>query len=248
MARPRGTRKQREQAARMTTGAGRMIGYVRVSTAGQEQNGHSLDGQRTRLQEAAKREGFELVGILHDVESGAKQRDGLDAAWERVKVGQAEGIAFLRLDRLGRSLAALAGLVQEARDLGASLYAVEGGWQLRQGQDVNGALPVLMGVAEMERAMISRRTKEGLAAARAKGVKLGRKPENGGEVATLAAQWRREGLTIAAVADRLTAEGHRTARGCTFSTSAVYRLIRREDPAALPVGGFAGTGRRRATG
>jgi len=215
-----------------------MIGYMRVSTSGQEANGHSLAGQRARLADAAAREGFVLVDVVQDVESGAKQRDGLDAAWARVKAGEAEGIAFLRLDRLGRSLAALASLVAEARDLGASLYAVEGGWQLRHGQDVNGALPVLMGVAEMERAMISRRTKEGLAAARAKGVTLGRPAENGGEVAGLAAQWRREGLTIAGIAGRLNSEGHRTARGCEFGTCTVYKMIRRTDPEALPVGGL----------
>ena len=227
MARPRGSKKQRAQAARMTTGAGRMIGYVRVSTTGQQENGHSLDGQVARLKDAAAREGFELVGILQDVESGAKQRDGLDAAWERVKIGQAEGIAFLRLDRLGRSLASLASLVAEARELGASLYAVEGGWQVQGGADVNAALPVLMGVAEMERALISRRTKEGLAAARAKGVRLGRPVENAGEAADLAVTWRKAGATIAGIADRLNSEGHRTARGKAFGTCTVYGMVRR---------------------
>ena len=113
-----------------------------------------------------------------------------------------------------------------------------GGWQVRQGKDENSALPVLMGVAEMERALISRRTKEGLAAARAKGVKLGRPAENGGEVAALAVAWRRQGLTIAAIADRLNAEGHKTARGCLFGTGTVYSMIRRADPEALPVGGL----------
>ena len=61
MARPRGTKKQREAEKRLMTGAGRFIGYIRVSTAGQECNGHSLDGQAARLREAAAREGVDLV-------------------------------------------------------------------------------------------------------------------------------------------------------------------------------------------
>jgi DNA invertase Pin-like site-specific DNA recombinase len=169
MARPRGTKEQRQQAMRLATGAGKFIGYIRVSTSGQEQNGHSLEGQIARLRMTAEAEGLELVDIVQDVESGAKQRDGLDALWQRLRDGEAEGVLIMRLDRLGRSLAALAALVDEAKKLQASILAVDGGWQIRRGE-VNGALPVLMGVAEMERDLISRRTREGLAAAKAKGV------------------------------------------------------------------------------
>jgi len=243
MPRPRGTTRERAQERRLSMGGGKLIGYVRVSTIGQETNGHSLEGQRARLAQAAEAEGFELVEIVEDVESGAKRRDGLDGAWERVRAGEVEGVAFLRLDRLGRSLAALAQLVAEARDLGASLYAADGGWQVRRGEDASAALPVLMGVAEMERQMISRRTKEGLAAARAKGVRLGRRPENVGRAAQLAVQWRRQGMTLQDIADQLEAWGLRTGRGNAYTGSTVYTMIQREDPEANPVGGF---GKRRS--
>jgi len=123
MARPRGTRQQRQQALRLANGAGKFIGYIRVSTAGQEQNGHSLQGQITRLQEVADREGFDLLEVVQDVESGAKRRDGLDDVWARVRAGEAEGILFPKLDRLGRSQLHLASLVEQARDQGLTLYS-----------------------------------------------------------------------------------------------------------------------------
>ena len=57
MPRPRGSRKQREQEARLATGRGRLVGYLRVSTEGQQNHGHSLAGQEQRLREACERAG-----------------------------------------------------------------------------------------------------------------------------------------------------------------------------------------------
>jgi hypothetical protein len=74
MARPRGSKVSKAQQVRLATGAGMMIGYIRVSTQGQGTNGHSLDGQRTRLEDTAAREGFVLVDVVSEVESGAKER------------------------------------------------------------------------------------------------------------------------------------------------------------------------------
>ena len=163
MARPRGSRKHREQHLRLVTGGGRMIGYIRVSTAEQGTNGYSLDGQEERLQAAARREGVELVEVVCDVKSGAKQRDGLDEAWARVVAGEAEGILFPKLDRLGRSQLHLASLVEQARDQGLSLLSSDEGWQVYRGELRNEALPFLIALAQVERERISRRTREGLA-------------------------------------------------------------------------------------
>lgn len=240
MARPRGSREQRQRDMRLAKGAGKMLGYIRVSTTGQEQNGHSLDGQITRLKMVADAEGLQLVDVVQDVESGAKQRDGLDSLWKRIRDGEAEGCIIMRLDRLGRSLKDLAALIDEAKKLKASILAVDGGWQIRHGEEINAALPVLMGIAEMERGLISRRTKEGLAAARQKGVRLGRPAENVGPVAERVTDMRRQGMPIAQIAATLNAEGVTTARGTRFSTSAVYRMIERTDPTANPEGGHRG--------
>jgi len=239
MARPRGTRKDRERKARLLNGAGRFIGYIRVSTADQGASGHSLAGQVARLQEAAKREGLELLEVVQDVESGAKQRDGLEEVWRRVLAGEAEGVLFPKLDRLGRSQLHLASLVEQARDRGISLLSSDEGWQVCQGDLRNEALPFLIALAQVERERISRRTKEGLAAARAKGVRLGRPAENV-DLADRATDLRRQGNTLQEIADLFNAEGHRTKRGSAYQTVTVYRMINRTDPGANPEGGYGG--------
>ncbi len=241
MARPRGTKKQREVQARLANGQGRFIGYIRVSTADQDEHGHSLAGQVARLHEAAAREGLELLEVVQDVESGAKARDGLDEVWRRVLAGEAEGILFPKLDRLGRSQLHLASLVEEARDCGISLLSSDEGWQVCRGELRNEALPFLIALAQVERERISRRTKEGLAAARAKGVRLGR-PALNVELQERAADLRRKGLTLQEIADLLNREGHRTATGAVFRANTVYRMINRVDPRANPEGGYRGKG------
>jgi len=236
MARPRGSRKQREQDRRLATGAGRMLGYIRVSTSGQETNGHSLDGQIARLRAAAEAHKVELLEIVQDVESGAKQRDGLDAVWDRVLTGEAEGILFPKLDRLGRSQLHLASLVKEARDRGISLLSSDEGWQVERGELRNEALPFLIALAQVERERISRRTKEGLAAARAKGVQLGARPLNVA-LQERATDLRRQGMGLQEIADLFNDEGHRTATGKEYKPTTIWRMVNRVDPTANPEGG-----------
>jgi DNA invertase Pin-like site-specific DNA recombinase len=90
----------------------------------------------------------------------------------------------------------------------------------------------------VERESISRRTKEGLKAAREKGVRLGRPAENRGAVAEVATQLRGQGLTLQEVADNLNARGYRTARGANFAPTTVFRMVNRMDPTVNPEGGY----------
>ncbi len=81
-------------------------------------------------------------------------------------------------------------------------------------------------------------TREGLAAAKAKGIKLGRPAENVGEAAERATELRRQGLPWATIAKTLNAEGYTTARGGIFHPATVGRMIDRTDPTANPEGGY----------
>ena len=238
MARPRGTKASKEQAARMATGKGRLIGYVRVSTEQQGLRGHSLDGQRTRLQETAAREGFELVDVVAEVESGAKERDGLKDVQARVMAGEAQGIICPKIDRLGRSMVHLLKIVEWAVQNHVDLLSADEGWQVRDGVKVDKMLPFRLAMAEVELERIRERTRDGLKAARDKGVVLGRPAENVGDLAKRATELRKQGLTWQQIADTFNAEGLRTARGGRFYTTTVARMIDRTDPTANPVGGY----------
>ncbi|NCO34099.1 MAG: hypothetical protein AUJ92_10590 [Armatimonadetes bacterium CG2_30_59_28] len=240
MARPRGRKMDQQQKARLETGADKLIGYVRVSTRDQGQNGHSLDGQRNRLHEAAASAGFDIVDIVSEVESGAKERNGLAAVQARVIAGEAQGIIFPKIDRLGRSMIHLLKIVEWAVQNRVDLLSADEGWQVRDGKKIDKMLPFRLAMAEVELERIRERTRDGLKAAKAKGVQLGRPAENTGALEKRATALRRKGWTWQAIADKFNHEGHRTTRGAEYRTTTIQRMIDRIDPAANPEGGYRG--------
>jgi len=224
----------------LATGRGRLVGYIRVSTEGQQNHGHSLAGQEQRLREACERAGFELAAMRQDVASGSKaDRDGLTEAQALVEAGQAEGLVFAKFDRVTRSMLHGAALVEWARGQGYTLLSADEGAMVTQGRLTNEALPFFQALAQVERERISRRTREGLAAAKARGVTLGSRirTQATDPAAVRAVQLRRAGQTIAAIAVTLNAEGYRTARGCKWASGNTYTLLRRVAPDVLPEGG-----------
>lgn len=142
------------------------IGYARVST--EEQNLY--------LQiDALRDDGCDL--IFKEKASGASlDRGGLRLALSRCNVGDL--LAVWKLDRLGRSLLDLVGLVQALQARGASLKILTG-----QGAQIDTTKPdgrmifgILATMAQFERELIGERTRAGLAAAKRRGIQLGRRP------------------------------------------------------------------------
>jgi DNA invertase Pin-like site-specific DNA recombinase len=151
----------------------RVAVYVRVSTT--EQNTRN---QRRELKEAAERNGWEVVKVYEDAGlSGAKGRDqrpGLDALLKAVTRRDIDLVAAWSVDRLGRSLTDLLGLLSELHAKGVDLYLHQQG--LDTSTPSGRAMFQMMGVfAEFERAMIRERVMAGLARAREEGTKLGRR-------------------------------------------------------------------------
>ena len=111
-----------------------------------------------------------------DTISGSKfTRQGLDALLSQVRKGRVERIVVFKMDRLGRSLPHLAQIVAELSNHGTALICTS------QGIDTSNSNPagrlqmgVLMAVAEFEREIIRERVNAGLAAAKARGSRLGR--------------------------------------------------------------------------
>src|SRR6266516_366512 len=147
--------------------------YLRVSTSKQD-----TENQLRELSAVADRSGWEIWKVYEDAGiSGAKGRDkrpGLDAMLRAVNAREFDMIAAWSVDRLGRSLTDLLGILQNLHDKGVDLFLHQQG--LDTSTTAGKAMFQMLGVfAEFERGIIRERVNAGLARARAQGVKLGRR-------------------------------------------------------------------------
>lgn len=142
---------------------GRFVSYLRVSTDRQGQSGLGLEAQRSAVMDYLNGGRWSLVEEFVEVESGAKNdRPQLAKAMAMARAHGAT-LVIAKLDRLSRDAHFLLGL-QKA---GVKFVAVD---MPEANEMVVGIMAV---VAQAERKMISARTKAALAAAKARGTKLG---------------------------------------------------------------------------
>lgn len=146
-----------------------LIGYARVSKSDGSQ---SLDLQYDALKQA----GVATVNIYDDLASGAKDdRIGLENCLKALREG--DTLIVWKLDRLGRSLKHLVKTVSDLNDRGVNFKVLTGHGADIDTSTATGKLVfgIFAALAEFERELISERTLAGLAAARARGRKGGRK-------------------------------------------------------------------------
>jgi DNA invertase Pin-like site-specific DNA recombinase len=224
--------------------AGKWVGYCRVSTDRQGRSGLGLDAQRQAILRYIGRSGGVLVAEYIEVESGkVDDRPKLREALEACRRYGAR-LIIAKLDRLSRDVAFIANMMRSNADFIVC--------DLPEANKLT--LHIMAAVAESEREMISRRTREALAAAKTRGVKLG-KPENlsaraAGEGRKLGMQARIEkaerfaqeryedirrlqvdGLSLNAIARRFNDEGVLTARGKAggWTATAVRNVVMRAE-------------------
>jgi DNA invertase Pin-like site-specific DNA recombinase len=202
------------------------VGYVRVSTSRQGRSGLGREAQEAAIARYVDGERVTLVGQYVEVESGKGGDDALDrrpqlkAALEFARSAKCP-IIVAKLDRLSRDVHFISGLMaQRVPFIVADLPDAD-----------PFILHIYAALAEKERSLISRRTKEALASAKARGVKLGAgNPLVGSKAGNEAmAQKAREFaahilpvidsikkagiVTHAGIAEALEARGERNARG-----------------------------------
>ena len=151
------------------------IAYIRVSTQKQGKSGLGLEAQQALIQRFADQEGFQVRQTFTEVQSGKDdddRRPQLAAALEAARKSKAP-VIVAKLDRLSRDVHFISGLMKHkvsfiVADLGADTDPF--------------MLHLYAALAEKERRMISVRTKDALAAAKARGKKLGGLREHGREL------------------------------------------------------------------
>jgi len=156
----------------------RAIGYVRVSTEDQRQRGVSLAAQREQVRDFCKGRRWELVEVFADEGASGKglDRAGLREARRALEEHRAAVLVVTKLDRLSRSVRDIFALVEEEfTQNGASLVSIAENLDATtaMGKAFLGILAVL---AQMERELISERTRGALAHIKREGRYLGRVP------------------------------------------------------------------------
>lgn len=147
-----------------------IYGYIRVSTDKQD-----TDNQKVGVIEKAKSLGTSIEDwITDDGVSGAKEPEDRQLGKLLDKIKEGDVIITSELSRLGRKLFMVMRILEHCMKVGAKVYTVKDGYEL--GDNIQSkVLAFAFGLsAEIERDMISKRTKEALEKKRAEGVILGR--------------------------------------------------------------------------
>jgi putative DNA-invertase from lambdoid prophage Rac len=143
--------------------------YARVSKAG-EQN---PENQLIELRRWANATQHKIIGEFVDEISSKDTRPKKEEVLKKIRLGEADGVAFVALDRWGRTMSELVLELEEFTKSGKIMMS------LKEGLDLSNAAGrlmanVLAAMANFERDRIRERTLLGLARAKAQGKKLGR--------------------------------------------------------------------------
>jgi len=219
----------------------KFVAYYRVSTDRQGRSGLGLEAQQEAVRSYLNGSSWQLVAEVVEVESG-KRADRPKLA-EALKLCRLHGatLVIAKLDRLARNVAFVSNLMESGVDFTAVDFP----------QANRLTVHILAAVAEHEAAMISQRTKAALAAAKARGKKLGgdrgniaalsargnhasavirgqRAAKRAGDLAPIIREVQAAGAaSLRQVAAELTRRGFTTARGGQWSAVQVKRVMER---------------------
>lgn len=229
----------------------KVIAYCRVSTDRQATEGLGLDVQTQAIRAWAKANKHRIVAVCTDAgvsgTNDLENRPSLGDALEHLRTREAQGIVVYRLDRLARDLVLQEQLLADVHRLGGELFstfASEADYLSDDPDDPSRTLirQVLGAVAQHDKSMTVLRLKAG----RRRKAELGGfafgapafgyavTPDRGlapvdAEQAAIARalELREQGASLRAIADALTAEGHRPKRAAVWHPVTVSRILAR---------------------
>lgn len=217
-------------------------GYIRVSTDEQKEEGVSLDAQSEKIKAYAILNDFDLMEIIRDEGKSGKDMDrpGLQRLIDLSDGPEADAIIVYKLDRLSRRTRDILYLIEEVFKRGHTRFL-----SITEQIDTKTAmgkffLTMMGALAQMEREVISERTRAALAYKKAKGDPLGAVPygfklEDGkyekdpGEqkIVRRIKRLREKGKSYRQIATILNGEGIPAKRGGKWNHSAVHYIFQR---------------------
>jgi len=162
-------RRHRKQTTEETKLQVRTVAYLRVSTDGQD-----LEKNKADILHLANNKDMGKVEFV-------EEKASVKVSWKERKVKEVldnlkrdDNLIVAELSRLGRSMLEIMEILSIAKDKGINVYSVKGNWILNGTLESKIVGMVFAMAAEIERDLISSRTKEALKARKTAGVKLGR--------------------------------------------------------------------------
>ena len=223
------------------------IGYVRVSTQEQAEQGISLDAQEARIRAYATMRGLELMNVVVDAGVSAgkytlEQREGGQRVLAAVRSRTVRHVIALKLDRLFRNTIDCLSTVHAWDKAGVSCHLIDMGGASIDTASAMGRMFLTMaaGFAEMERTLTAERTTAALSRKREKGERIGALPygkqldtdgihliDDAPEQAVMAAvrELRASGLSYRAIAGELNARGLVNRAGGPFNHTQIVRVV-----------------------
>ncbi len=216
------------------------IGYIRVSTEQQANEGVSLDNQRERIEAYCQYRSLDLAGIIEDAGiSGGKNkgRPGFIDLLDRIETGDVDVVVLYSLERLSRDMLTLLALERLLDERNVELHTVEGtvdtstpdGW-------MSFAMKSFLG--EMERRQIRYRTKKAMSYKKSQGSVVGSVPfgyRREGDALVIdtheqviietANRLYGQGVKLADICKELGSMGFKTRTGKAFTAQQVKRII-----------------------
>ncbi len=221
-------------STRNPLGGAVVVGYVRCSTAEQTDSGLGLTAQRTAIKAECERRGWTLDAVYEDAGASGKALQGRPALAEalgRLDRGDASTLVVAKLDRLTRSVRDAADMLDRSARHGWALVALDLGVDTTTPAG-EAMANVMTAFAQLERRLISQRTRDALAVKRSQGVRLGRPRSLPQAVVDRIVSEREQTRSWSAIARDLDAEGVPTAQGgkrwYPATVRAVYRSARPE--------------------
>ncbi len=213
------------------------IAYYRVSTRQQGNTGLGIEAQKESVKQYLKEKGI-LIDEYIEVESGKNNnRTELNKALNQCKQSNST-LVIAKLDRLSRNVSFIFAL----RDSGINFVCCD----LPEANTMT--IGIMATMAQYERELISRRTKEALKEKKRQGIKLGcpkpitkkaqqlawktrkeiaNKNENNIKAYSLIELMIEKGISLAKIADKLNKDGFKTSTGKSFKAMTVKRIYDR---------------------